>query len=71
MEFRLSPHSGNWQYARSKRTPRAARRTMFGVFTSGCPYAPMSAFRSSAMMKKTFGFFAAASANDECGMTND
>jgi hypothetical protein len=44
---------------------------MFGVFTSGCPYAPMSAFRSSAMMKKTFGFFAAASANDECGMTND
>lgn len=32
---RLGLHSGNWQYARSNRTPRAASRSMFGVFACG------------------------------------
>ena len=36
-ETRLGLHSGNWVYARSKRTPRAASRSMFGDLTIGCP----------------------------------
>ena len=34
---RLGLQSGNWQYARSNRTPRAASRSMFGDLTSGWP----------------------------------
>ena len=37
MDERLGEQSGNWQYARSKRVPIAASRSMFGDFTIGCP----------------------------------
>ena len=34
---RLGPQSGNAQYARSNRTPRAASLSMFGVLARGSP----------------------------------
>jgi hypothetical protein len=37
IELRLGPHSGNVQYARSKRIPRAASRSMLGVLARGSP----------------------------------
>ena len=36
-EARLGPQNGNWQYALSKRTPRAASRSMCGDLTIGWP----------------------------------
>src|SRR5688572_6593213 len=51
IEVREGLHNGNWQYERSKRTPMRAIRSMFGVLTIGCPYAPMHVFKSSVAMK--------------------
>src|SRR5688500_19327237 len=56
-------HIGAWQWALVKVTPRAARRSRFGVFACGCPPSgPTQSFRSSTAMKRTLGWSAAATA---------
>ena len=52
---------GAAQYAFVNSTPLAAKRSMFGVFTSGCPPRhPIQSLRSSTAMKSTFGRFLSA-----------
>ena len=53
-------HSGLWQWALVNVVPRAASRSMFGVFTCGWPPSgPTQSLRSSMAMKRTLGFSAA------------
>ena len=54
-------HNGAWQWALVKSVPRFASRSMFGVFTCGCPpRQPIQSFWSSMAMNKIFGFAACA-----------
>ena len=49
-------HSGAWQWALVNSVPRAARRSMFGVFACGWPpRQPTQSFRSSMAMNRTLG----------------
>lgn len=49
--------AGAGQWALSKRTPDAAKRSRFGVLAWGCPpRQPTQSFRSSIAMNRTFGF---------------
>src|SRR5438093_561277 len=63
MDARLGEQSDVVQNMFLKRTPSAARRSMFGVFKCGCPAQPSASQRiSSQRMKRTFGLSAALSA---------
>ena len=54
-------HTGDWQWALLKSTPRAASRSMFGVFACGCPpMQPIQSLRSSMAMSRTLGLAVSA-----------
>src|SRR3990172_7212737 len=56
MLARLGEQSGVVAKAFRNRAPSRARRSMFGVFTKGCPAAPMSSKRrSSTTIRTMFG----------------
>ncbi len=53
-------HKGAWQWALVKVVPFAAKRSMYGVFTCGCPLkGATQSFKSSMAIKRIFGFSAA------------
>lgn len=58
-------HAGAEQWALVKSTPLLARRSRFGVLTSGCPpRQPTQSFKSSIAIKSTFGLFLAEMAEN-------
>ena len=49
-------HTGAWQWALLKRTPRAANRSILGVLAWGCPpRQPIQSLRSSMEISRTLG----------------
>ena len=60
IEVREGLQSGNWQYARAKRTPVAASLSTLGETMPAAPYDAISGRQSSVARKRTLSFSAAS-----------